>query len=153
MLRQTASRLLPSATRVLHPFTPPSSALLLHAPFSTSNALQYEFLKTEKKGERQNVGLIRLNRPRALNALCDGLMAELGEALKEFDGDDSVGAIVLTGSDKAFAAGADIAEMQNLTYMDCYMKNFLSECHIIAGWALINNHNNCAPLFVSKIFF
>ena len=73
------------------------------------------------------MGVIRLNRPRALNALCDGLMTELGEALKDFDGDDGVGAIVLTGSEKAFAAGADIAEMQNRTYMDCYMKNFLSE--------------------------
>lgn len=77
------------------------------------------------------MALIRLNRPRALNALCDELMKELGEALKEFDADDGVGAIVLTGSDKAFAAGADIAEMQDLTYMDCYMKNFLSECGVL----------------------
>lgn len=75
------------------------------------------------------MAVIRLNRPKALNALCDALMAELGAALKEFDEDSSVGAIVLTGSDRAFAAGADIAEMQNLTYMDCYLKNFLSkEC-------------------------
>ena len=74
------------------------------------------------------MGIIRLNRPRALNALCDELMSEVGEALREFDSDKSVGAIVLTGSEKAFAAGADISEMQNLTYMDCYMKNFLSEC-------------------------
>ena len=77
--------------------------------------------------------MIRLHRPRALNALCDALMAELGEALKEFDADDGVGAIVLTGSDKAFAAGADISEMQNLTYMDCYMKNFLGEWRALYG--------------------
>lgn len=73
------------------------------------------------------MALIRLSRPRALNALCDGLMAELGDALKKFDEDDGVGAMVITGSEKAFAAGADISEMQNLTYMDCYMRNFLSE--------------------------
>ncbi len=72
------------------------------------------------------MALICLNRPRALNALCEELMAELGDALKECDLDESVGSMILTGSDKAFAAGADIAEMQNLTYMDCYMKNFLS---------------------------
>lgn len=105
-----------------------------HAPFSTSTPLPYEHIKTEKRGVKGNVALIRLNRPRALNALCDELMSELGEALREFDSDKSVGAIVLTGSDKAFAAGADIAEMQNLTYMDCYMRNFLCEC---VGWALI----------------
>lgn len=104
------------------------------APFSTSTPLPYEHIKTEKRGVKENVGLIRLNRPRALNSLCDALMTELGEALREFDSDQSVGAMVLTGSDKAFAAGADISEMQNLTYMDCYMKNFLSEC---VGWALI----------------
>lgn len=129
MLRPATSRLLLSATRLFRPSISSLSPLLTasHTPFSTSTSLQYEFLKTEKLGEKQNVGVIRLNRPRALNALCDGLMAELGEALKEFDSDNGVGAIVLTGSNKAFAAGADIAEMQNLTYMDCYMKNFLSE--------------------------
>jgi enoyl-CoA hydratase len=121
MLRQAASRLVPPATKLLRPPT-----VTGHANFSYS--LQYEFLKTEKRGEKSNVAVIRLNRPRALNALCDGLMAELGEALREFDGDNSVGAIVVTGGDRAFAAGADIAEMQGLTYMDCYMKNFLSEC-------------------------
>ena len=113
--------------------TPSSSVLPIiqrQAPacsISTVNPLHYEFIKTEKRGEKENVALIRLNRPRALNSLSDELMAELGAALKEFDQDDGVGAIVLTGSEKAFAAGADIAQMQNLTYMDCYMKNFLSE--------------------------
>lgn len=71
--------------------------------------------------------MICLNRPRALNALCGELMAEVGEAVKEFDEDSSVGAIVLTGSEKAFAAGADIAEMQKKTYVDCYMKGFLGK--------------------------
>ena len=59
------------------------------------------------------VGLIRLNRPQALNALCDQLMDELGAQLLAFDADPAIGAIVLTGSEKAFAAGADIKEMQD----------------------------------------
>src|ERR1700678_2309748 len=61
------------------------------------------------------VGLIRLNRPAALNALCDQLMAELGVQVQIFDADPGIRAIVLTGSDKAFAAGADIKEMQHRT--------------------------------------
>ena len=62
------------------------------------------------------VGLIRLNRPQALNALCDRLMAELGAQLRAFDADPGIGAVVLTGSEKAFAAGADIKEMQPRSY-------------------------------------
>lgn len=65
----------------------------------------YEFILTEKKGAKQNVGLITLNRPKALNALCDKLVAELSDAVSKFDSDDSVGALVITGSEKAFAAG------------------------------------------------
>lgn len=128
MLRNATSRFLLSSAGLLRSSATPAAACgnLEHRALSTSTPLSYDFIKTEKKGEKQNVAVIRLNRPRALNALCDGLMAELGEALKEFDADSSVGSIVLTGSEKAFAAGADIAEMQNLTYMDCYMKNFLS---------------------------
>jgi len=62
------------------------------------------------------VGLIRLNRPQALNALCDQMMAELATQLRAFDADPGIGAVVLTGSEKAFAAGADIKEMQPRTY-------------------------------------
>lgn len=64
---------------------------------------QYEFILVEKRGEKSDVGFIQLNRPKALNALCDGLMRELGQALDVFEADGTVGAIVLTGSDKAFA--------------------------------------------------
>lgn len=71
------------------------------------------------------MGLIQLNRPKALNALCDGLIEELNQALKTFEEDTGVGAIVLTGGDKAFAAGADIKEMQNLSFQDCYSNKFL----------------------------
>jgi len=71
------------------------------------------------------VGLIRLNRPAVLNALCDQLMAELGEQLLRFDADPAIGAIVLTGSEKAFAAGADIKEMKDRTYPATYMNDFI----------------------------
>ena len=71
------------------------------------------------------VGLLRLNRPQALNALCDALMQELGDQLLAFDADSSIGAIVLTGSDKAFAAGADIKEMRERTHPDALMQDFI----------------------------
>ena len=67
---------------------------------------------------RGRVGLLTLNRPKALNALNDALMNELGAALLAFDANDEVGCIVITGSEKAFAAGADIAAMKDWSYMD-----------------------------------
>lgn len=105
----------------------------------------------QKTGARQSVGLIQLNRPQALNALCEGLMEELGRALQTLQNDPQVGAIVITGSEKAFAgragcvpharlwrqggkryptsipvaAGADIKEMQNKTFQECYSSSFL----------------------------
>jgi enoyl-CoA hydratase len=72
------------------------------------------------------VGLIRLHRPQALNALCDQLMAELGAQLLAFDDNPAIGAIVLTGSEKAFAAGADIKEMQNRTYPAVLFDDFIA---------------------------
>jgi len=81
---------------------------------------QYEYVLAEKRGA---VGLITLNRPKALNALCDGLSKDVVHAARAFDNDKSVGAIVITGSDKAFAAGADIKEMQSKTFVDVYMNN------------------------------
>ena len=77
--------------------------------------------------ERQGrVALVRLNRPAQLNALNDALMDALGAALRALDADDGVGAIVLTGNDKAFAAGADIAAMAEATYMDVYQSSFIT---------------------------
>jgi enoyl-CoA hydratase len=78
---------------------------------------------TETQGR---VGLIRLNRPAQLNALNDELMDALGKALLAFDGNADVGAILITGSDKAFAAGADIAVMADWTYMDVYQGGFIT---------------------------
>ena len=72
------------------------------------------------------VGLIQLNRPAQLNALNDALMEALGAALLAFDADPGIGAIVITGSDKAFAAGADIAAMADYGYMDAYGSDFIT---------------------------
>jgi enoyl-CoA hydratase len=81
-----------------------------------------DFILVETHGR---VGLIRLNRPQALNALCDELMEELGAQLLAFDGDPAIGAIVLTGSDKAFAAGADIKQMKDRQYPDVVLDDFI----------------------------
>ncbi|RYF56683.1 MAG: enoyl-CoA hydratase [Comamonadaceae bacterium] len=81
------------------------------------------FVLTETRGR---VGLITLNRPKALNALNDALMDQLGEALLAFDGDENIGAIVLTGSEKAFAAGADITAMKDWSYMDVHTNDFIT---------------------------
>jgi enoyl-CoA hydratase len=75
---------------------------------------------------RGRVGLITLNRPQALNALNDVLMDEMGAALLEFDGNEGIGAIVVTGSDKAFAAGADIGAMKDWTYMDVFKSDYIT---------------------------
>jgi enoyl-CoA hydratase len=71
------------------------------------------------------VGVIRLNRPAALNALCDQLMDELGAQLLAFDADPTIGAIVLSGSEKAFAAGADIKEMKDRSYPSVFLDDFI----------------------------
>ncbi|KAK0454730.1 ClpP/crotonase-like domain-containing protein [Armillaria borealis] len=84
---------------------------------------QYEFILTSRP--EPAVTLITLNRPKALNALCSPLFVELNNAIREADNDDSVGAIVLTGSERAFAAGADIKEMKDKEYADVYKNNFL----------------------------
>jgi enoyl-CoA hydratase len=86
--------------------------------------MTYENILVETHGA---VGLIRLNRPKALNALCDALMKELSQALDAFEKDDAIGAMVLTGSERAFAAGADIKEMAGLDYMDVYLGGFISD--------------------------
>jgi len=83
----------------------------------------HEMILVEK---HDRVGLVRLNRPAALNALCDRMMAELADALATFDQDGEVGAIVLTGSERAFAAGADIKEMQDRTFPATYSTDFIA---------------------------
>ncbi len=89
--------------------------------------MTYECILTETRGEgERRIGLVTLNRPKQLNALNDTLMDELGAALLAFDADDGIGCIVLTGGDKAFAAGADIAMMQPWGFVDAYTKGLIS---------------------------
>ena len=88
--------------------------------------MTYENILVETRG---NVGVIRLNRPQALNALSPALVKDLGQALDLFEKDSNVRAIVITGSDKAFAAGADIKVMQNFSYMDTYLSDYITD-----GW-------------------
>jgi len=106
--------------------------------------MAYDNIILERRGP---AGLITFNRPKALNALSSGLAADLNAALDELEADDSVAAIVLTGSDRAFAAGADIKEMADLDFVTAYRRNFTSawsrvaECRkpliaAVAGYAL-----------------
>jgi enoyl-CoA hydratase len=91
--------------------------------------MTYQNILVETRGA---VGLITLNRPQALNALCDALIRELGTALDGFERDAAIGAVVLTGSAKAFAAGADIKEMASKTFVECYLEDFITN-----GWERI----------------
>ena len=85
--------------------------------------MSYKFITTEQKGR---VGLITLNRPKQLNALSPELMREVGAALQGYDADEGIGAIVITGNEKAFAAGADIAAMKDYSYMDAFMADYIT---------------------------
>lgn len=91
---------------------------------------EYQYILTERRGK---VGLITLNRPKALNALCDALVLELNTEMTKLDADPEVGAIVVTGSERAFAAGADIKEMVNKTAMEA------SNMDMLAHWNSIVN--------------
>lgn len=95
--------------------------------FSSTQPTSYEHILVDTKGKKGSVGFIQLNRPKALNALCDALMGEVNAALDDFEKDGKIGAIVITGNDRAFAAGADIKEMQNRDFNDCYSGNFLGD--------------------------
>jgi enoyl-CoA hydratase len=86
--------------------------------------MAYENIIVETKGR---VGVIRLNRPQALNALNRALVAELFEAIDAFEADEGIGCMLLTGSDKAFAAGADIKEMADKTFIEAYLGNFCAD--------------------------
>ena len=90
----------------------------------------YENIQTETKGR---IGIVRLDRPKALNALCADLVRELGQALDGFEADGNVGCMVLTGNDKAFAAGADIKEMKEKSYQDVFLQDFIT-----IGWEKVS---------------
>lgn len=93
--------------------------------------MTYEFIIAEARGR---VGVITLNRPKQMNALNPKLMQELGQALYAFDADDGIGAIVITGNEKAFAAGADIVAMKDWNFIDVYKSNYITK-----DWEHIRN--------------
>lgn len=93
--------------------------------------MSFETLLTER---RERVAIITLNRPQALNALNSTVMRELRELLAELEADADIGAVILTGSEKAFAAGADIKEMQSLDFVDAYTGGFIGGWDDIAGF-------------------
>jgi enoyl-CoA hydratase len=115
----------------------PATASVLARGFAVSRlsfaeAAKYEHILVEVKGTKQNVGLITLNRPKALNALCDPLMREVNTAIDAFEQDPAIGCIVLTGSERAFAAGADIKEMSDKQFIQVFSGNFLSHWNRVA---------------------
>ena len=85
--------------------------------------MTFETILTEKRGR---VAIVTFNRPKALNALSSQVTAELAAALDDFEADDEIGAIVITGGEKAFAAGADIKEMQGKSFAECYLGDFIT---------------------------
>jgi enoyl-CoA hydratase len=91
--------------------------------YNPAMAKVYDLILVEQK---ERVGVVTLNRPKQLNALNPQLMQELGKALQDFDADEGIGAIVITGSEKAFAAGADIGAMKDFSYMDAFKSNYIS---------------------------
>jgi enoyl-CoA hydratase len=86
--------------------------------------MSYEFITVHTEADK--VGVITLNRPKQLNALNAGLMIELGQALKAFDADEAIGCMVITGSEKAFAAGADIGAMATYSFADVYKNDYIT---------------------------
>ena len=86
--------------------------------------MPYDNIKV--RTEAGKVGIVTLNRPKALNALNDDLMTELGDALKAFDKDEAIGCIIVTGSERAFAAGADISRMAGYSFIDAYKGDFIT---------------------------
>src|SRR5262245_62035379 len=91
--------------------------------------MTYSTILVETRGK---VGLVRLNRPSALNALSSELIGEVNQALDGFEADPGIGCIVITGSERAFAAGADIKEMQDKRYPQSYMEDFIASWDRIA---------------------
>ncbi|KAI1644547.1 ClpP/crotonase [Daldinia loculata] len=114
----TLRTLRPLASRI-QPYTLPRTV----RQFSATATRSYEYLLVSEP--KPGVGQVTLNRPKALNALSTPLINELNQALGELNSSDSISAIILTGSEKAFAAGADIKEMASLTFSEAYTKSFI----------------------------
>ncbi|RHZ80305.1 hypothetical protein Glove_137g148 [Diversispora epigaea] len=123
--------MLPSFVRTLSRTRRPHYILRMehYSTSSSESPSKHKYVLIES---HDKVGLITLNRPKALNALSTDLFHELNDVLEKFDNDPNVGAIVITGSERAFAAGADIKEMVDKTFAQVYKKNFLGD------WGKIN---------------
>ena len=93
--------------------------------------MAYEHITVDRRGR---VGLVTLNRPKALNALNGALMGELNSVLDSFEAEEEIGAVVITGNEKAFAAGADIAEMRRLSFVDAHGSDFIAKWHRITAF-------------------
>jgi enoyl-CoA hydratase/carnithine racemase len=106
--------------------------------------MDYEYIIVEKK--HSNVGLITLNRPKAYNALSSALITEVSDAIKKFDEDKNVGAVVLTGGEKVFAAGADIKELSTLDFATAYNNDFITK-----EWNHLENHKKPIIAAVSGV--
>ncbi|XP_042305000.1 enoyl-CoA hydratase, mitochondrial [Sceloporus undulatus] len=113
---------------LFRPWLLPPPGAPLRSSSTSSSSSGWEFLSVERRGREGSVAVVRLERPKALNALCEGLMSELGRALASLEAEASVAAIVLTGSERAFAAGADIKEMAPKSFQECLGGDFLG------GW-------------------
>ena len=96
-----------------------------HSSFTITAGPAYQHILVDRQGANTNVGVITLNRPKALNALCDALMRELNNALDEFEKDKNIAAVVITGSEKAFAAGN---KTFSVSYNKIYIILFSSRC-------------------------
>jgi len=110
---------------------PPQTCSLTYK-FKSTEA-NYEYILVSKRGANDCVALITLNRPKALNALCEPLIEEVNQALESIEADPGVAAVVFTGSEKAFAAGADIKAMSEKKFVDCYAGNFLGSWDRVTG--------------------
>lgn len=109
-----------------------NSSQLSNVIRSYSQTTEYKNILTDIRGKNKNIAFIQLNRPKSLNALCTELIDELSDAVTKFDKDPSIACMILTGSSKAFAAGADIKEMQNKEFADIYKQGFLESWNIVA---------------------
>lgn len=117
MMRSALLRATNSSTRLAAASTGNRRCRLLFSTLKDS----YEYVKVETNKEN-GVGIITLDRPQALNALCDALFVDLIHAARALEKDDEIGCLVLTGSSKAFAAGADISEMKDRTFAYAYQQ-------------------------------
>src|SRR5881227_3069753 len=91
---------------------------------------RFEYIIVESKGA---VGVVTLNRPKMLNALSFGVFGEIAAAIESLEADPAIGCLLLTGSDKAFAAGADIKEMKDKSYQDVFLQDFIT-----VGWERVS---------------